>query len=68
MVAAGLLLGGAGLYFAYYQGGQSAQADLGRFSALAIKNPALMQGEGAKSLLLEVLEGKSEPTEGEAEC
>ncbi|MGR6425753.1 TrfB-related DNA-binding protein [Aeromonas veronii] len=41
---------------------------LGRFSALAIKNPALMQGEGAKSLLLEVLEGKSEPTEGEAEC
>ncbi len=30
MVAAGLLLGGAGLYFAYYQGGQSAQADLER--------------------------------------
>lgn len=41
---------------------------LGCFSALAIKNPALMQGERAKSLLLEVLEGKSEPTEGEAEC
>lgn len=34
MVAAGLLLGGAGLYFAYYQGGQSAQADLERLRIL----------------------------------
>lgn len=42
------------------------------FSTLALKNPALMLGEeaeaNAKSLLLEVLEGKSELTEGEAEC
>lgn len=34
MVAVGLLLGGAGLYFSYYQGGKAAQADLERLTIL----------------------------------
>ncbi|HAT2580666.1 TPA: hypothetical protein I8273_004719 [Aeromonas hydrophila] len=45
---------------------------LARFSELSMKHSVSMQGEGAeakaKSLLLEVLEGKAGPAEGEAEC